>query len=260
MKGFTAWLVQDRRTADNPLSHLYGGNVKLDRRHDRRALSLVELRATLNTAAGSNVLFRGLSGRDRHVLYLTACATGFRAEELACLRPESFALDAEPPVAVLGAAETKNRKGAIQPLPLDVAAALRDYLEGRPVGVPLWPGTWWKRGADMLRIDLDGAGVPLQPKERASNGRVREAQEAPDLAQRLPLAGGGRGSPVAWPAVSGPGLWSGRAFSGSNRFLGPGMSGVGCSQWNRAPARFSPDTRGYAYFPRWQTGPAPFEL
>jgi site-specific recombinase XerC len=160
MKGFAAWLVQNRRMADSPLAHLSGGNVKLDRRHDRRALPLDELRAVLDAAARSDISFRGMSGSDRHVLYLTACATGFRAEELACLRPESFDFDAEPPVAVLGAAETKNRKGATQPLPPDIAAALRDYLTGRPAGAPLWPGNWWKLGADMLRIVLDGAGVP----------------------------------------------------------------------------------------------------
>jgi integrase len=160
IKGFAAWLVLDRRAADNPLAHLSGGNVKLDRRHDRRALSLEELRAVLLAAATSKVSFRGLSGADRRVLYLTACATGFRAEELACLRPESFDLDAEPPLAVLGAAETKNRKGATQPLSADVAEALRCYMEGRPSGNPLWPGNWWKKGADMLRIDLDAAGVP----------------------------------------------------------------------------------------------------
>jgi hypothetical protein len=63
-------------------------------------------------------------------------------------------------VAVLGSAETKNRKGATQPLPTDVAAVLRDYLTGRSVGAPLWPGNWWKLGADMLRIDLDAVGIP----------------------------------------------------------------------------------------------------
>src|SRR5215468_1282947 len=104
-------MVQDRRAADNPLAHLAGGNVKLDRRHDRRALPLDELRAVLDAAARSELTFRGMSGPDRHILYLTACATGFRAEELACLRPESFDLDTEPPLAVLGAAETKNGKG-----------------------------------------------------------------------------------------------------------------------------------------------------
>src|SRR5262249_35870510 len=77
VKGFLAWMVQDRRTGDNPLAHLSGGNVKLDRRHDRRALPLAELRAVLDGAARSDISFRGLSGPDRHMLYLSACATGF---------------------------------------------------------------------------------------------------------------------------------------------------------------------------------------
>ena len=37
IKSFCRWLVKERRMADNPLDHLQGGNVKLDRRHDRRA-------------------------------------------------------------------------------------------------------------------------------------------------------------------------------------------------------------------------------
>ena len=45
VKQFANWMVADRRMPDNPFEHLSGGNVKLDRRHDRRTLSLDELRA-----------------------------------------------------------------------------------------------------------------------------------------------------------------------------------------------------------------------
>ena len=50
----------------------------------------------------------------------------------------------------------------MQPLPVDVAAALRDYLNGKPENLPVWGGTWARdhRGAEMLRIDLDAAGIP----------------------------------------------------------------------------------------------------
>jgi hypothetical protein len=41
-----------------------------------------------------------------------------------------------------------------------VVEELRGYLAGRPADRPVWPGTWYKRAADMLRIDLDAAGVP----------------------------------------------------------------------------------------------------
>jgi len=53
------------------------------------------------------------------------------------------------------------RRPKVQPLPTDVADALRVYLDGKPSNVPVWGGTWARdhRGADMLRIDLDAAGI-----------------------------------------------------------------------------------------------------
>jgi len=89
-----------------------------------------------------------------------AGASGFRAGELATLTPESFGLDADPPTVTLPAEAAKNGRTAVQPLPPDLAAALRGYLAGRPAGKPVWPGTWHGKAADMLRLDLDAAGVP----------------------------------------------------------------------------------------------------
>ena len=160
LKAFAAWLVRDRRTADNPLAHLSGGNVKLDRRHDRRPLPLEELRRVFQAARASARTFRGLSGRDRTALYSVACASGFRAEELSSLRPAAFTLDGDPPTVTLAAENAKNGRTAVQPLQPDVAEALRDYLAGRPADQPVWPGAWYRKAAEMLRIDLDAAGVP----------------------------------------------------------------------------------------------------
>ena len=53
VKQFARWLVKDRRTGDNPLAHLQGGNVKTDRRHDRRELTEEELRSLLNATRAS---------------------------------------------------------------------------------------------------------------------------------------------------------------------------------------------------------------
>ena len=49
----------------------------------------------------------------------------------------------------------------MQPLPPDVAKALRDYLNGRPSNIPVWGGTLARdhRGAEMIRIDLETAGI-----------------------------------------------------------------------------------------------------
>src|SRR5262249_14971946 len=44
--------------------------------------------------------------------------------------------------------------------PRDVAEELGAYLSGKPAGLPVWPGTWAERGADMLKADLEAAGIP----------------------------------------------------------------------------------------------------
>src|SRR5205085_2728961 len=54
----------------------------------------------------------------------------------------------------------------VQPIPADVAAELRAYLSGKPVGEPVWGGTWakGKKAAEMLRGDLQAAGIPYVVK------------------------------------------------------------------------------------------------
>jgi integrase len=162
LKAFCTWLVDDRRTGQNPVAHLRPGNAQVDRRHDRRELTADELRRLLAAARDSARAFRGLTGRDRYHLYATACGTGFRAGGLASLTPESFDLDTEAPTVSLAARSNKSRKPKVQPLPPDVADLLREYLRDRPACQPVWPGTWaaLRVGADMLRIDLDAAGIP----------------------------------------------------------------------------------------------------
>jgi hypothetical protein len=88
-----------------------------------------------------------------------AAGTGFGASALANLTPAEF--DLKGPTVTLPARFAKNRKTKVQPLPADVADALRDYLADKPAGSPVWGGTWARdhRGAEMLRIDLDAAGI-----------------------------------------------------------------------------------------------------
>jgi excisionase family DNA binding protein len=162
LKGFCNWLVKDRRTGDNPLAHLTPGNSQVDRRHDRRELTADELRRLLEVTRASTRAFRGLTGEDRFHRYATACGTGFRALGLAGLTPERFELDGEPPVVTLAARKNKSKKTKVQPLPADLAGLLRANLKGKPAGARVWGGTWasLRVGAEMLRIDLQAAGIP----------------------------------------------------------------------------------------------------
>ncbi|HYH67517.1 MAG TPA: tyrosine-type recombinase/integrase [Urbifossiella sp.] len=161
-RGFFRWLVRSKRIGSNPLESLALVNAAVDVRRARRELTADELRRLFLAAMASARAFRGLTGTDRYFLYLTAAGTGFRANALANLTPGDFDLTPAGPVVTLPARFNKSRKTKVQPMPADVAAALRDYLVGKPVGTPVWGGTWARdeRGAEMLRIDLDAAGIP----------------------------------------------------------------------------------------------------
>jgi integrase len=162
---FCRWMCGTKppRLADNPFAGIARGNVKLDRRHDRRNLSTGELGKLLDTTRDSKRVFRSLTGEDRYWLYLTCCAAGFRAAELATLAPESFVLDNIPATASLPARIDKAKRPVIQPLPLFLVDGLRAYLVGKPIGSPVWPGTttsgWLDRAAQMLAKDLEAAGI-----------------------------------------------------------------------------------------------------
>lgn len=160
VKQFATWLVAKKRLAKNPLAKLSGGNVQLDRRHDRLPLTEGELRAVILAAKNSSTVFRGLAGQDRATLYATAAGTGFRASELASLTPLAFDLASDMPTATLAACNAKNGRQAVQPLSTELATMLTSYLAGKPASLPVWPSTWPARAADMLRVDLEAAGVP----------------------------------------------------------------------------------------------------
>src|SRR6185436_764936 len=97
---------------------------------------------------------RGLDGTTRWALYLTACATGFRAGALAGLTPEDFDLAGDAPTVRLAARGNKSRRVKLQPLPPGVAELLAPWVGSRPAGQPLWPGTWIDHAGDMLGADL----------------------------------------------------------------------------------------------------------
>jgi integrase len=160
VKQFTRWLVRDRRTNDDRLAHMSGGNVKLDRRHDRRALTNDELGRLIDAAQTGPVVL-GMTGPDRAMLYGVAVSTGLRASELASLTPESFDLDRQPPTVTVEAAYSKHRRQDVLPLRPNLVPALQVWLGENPAGCPVWPGKWAKAklAGLMLKRDLKAAGV-----------------------------------------------------------------------------------------------------
>jgi integrase len=160
VKQFVRWMLRKKKIAENPFLDVAPMNPKLDRRHDRRYLKTEELAKLLDLTRKSECDFRGLNGEDRYWLYHTVLSTGFRRNEVRALTPAQFELDASPPGVVLPTKRAKNKQGTVQVLPAGVAAGLREYLKGKPLDRPVWPGTWHEKPAKMLRQDLAAAGIP----------------------------------------------------------------------------------------------------
>ena len=161
-KQFVRWLVQDRRLLDSPLRGLSAMNVKVDRRHDRRALSADEFDRLLSAALqGKRV--EGISGSERRMLYLFASSTGLRRAELSSLTLRSLDLDAEYPSVIVEAAYSKNGRDDKLPLHPMVVEELRDWLgqQKRTPSQPLFhlksAGGELRDTANMMRRDLAAA-------------------------------------------------------------------------------------------------------
>jgi site-specific recombinase XerC len=162
---FCRWLVKDGRVAMNPIAGLSAMKVSdADKKRKRRNLTDDEFRALVDAARDSADPFMDILGTDRAMLYIVAANTGLRASELASLTPESFDLDDGTPTVRCKAAYTKNSQEAALPLRQDIAAMLRDWLEGRSAGQRLWNGRWAsdRQGSKMIRADLEVAGVPYK--------------------------------------------------------------------------------------------------
>ena len=56
---------------------------------------------------------------------------------------------------------TKNGREAVQPLAAALAARLRPWLAMKPRGQSIFEGMT-KRTAEMLRVDLEAAGIPYE--------------------------------------------------------------------------------------------------
>lgn len=179
IKQFCRWLVKDRRTRENPVSHLDTSNAETDRRRIRRALSPEEIQWLLKTTKGRGDSFRGLLGIDRYVVYCLALGSGLRASEIASLTPESFRLEADPPIVVVEAGTSKRRRRDEQPLQADVAGVLRAYLADCPTGERVWRGLQSDKTAKMLRADLEAARAAWI--DEAKTDQEKEAREQSDF-------------------------------------------------------------------------------
>ena len=158
IKQFCRWMVRHGRATTNPVDCLDGLNVKLDRRHDRRALTNDEVRKLLTKTAGSSAR-GGMTGPERRLLYLVALETGLRANELRSLTRSSFDLNTTSPTVTVAAGYSKRRREDTLPLRPALANELRDHLAAKLPTAPAFGMPAKRRTIDVFKMDVADAGI-----------------------------------------------------------------------------------------------------
>lgn len=157
LRGFFAWMTTEQRIGFNPFTTLEKVNQDVDVRHARREITSDELGRLFAATAASARTFRGLTGEQRHTLYLAAVTSGFRLNALAKTVVKNF--DFPGQTLTLAARVNKSRKLKVQPLPAVAVELIAVYVKKNKITGLLWPGKWNDRAADMLRLDLEEAGI-----------------------------------------------------------------------------------------------------
>jgi len=179
IKQFCRWMVQDRRASESPLEHLRGLNVKVDRRHDRRAFELNELKRLLETTLKGPVHF-GMTGYERYLLYRFAVETGLRANEIRTLTINSF--DFETSTVAVRAGYSKHRREDVLPLRGETVTLLKEFLNNKLPNAKVFGGTYKRLTrctSNMIKADL----VDTEIRDDKGN-RIREAVPYIDAAGR----------------------------------------------------------------------------
>jgi len=175
VKQFCKWMVRDGRASESPLLHLDALNTRTDRRHDRRALSVDEVRRLLVATEAAGIR-GGMSGTERALLYRLAVESGLRANEIRSLTCSSFRLAGKNPSVAVRAAYSKRRRDDTQPIPQTTAEALRAFLATKMPAAKAFNLPTASKIAPMLKRDLAAAKAAWvkeapTPLERDERGR-----------------------------------------------------------------------------------------
>jgi integrase len=143
LKAFLNWgdYIPAKQIQKNLAQH------KVEDSGKRRALTGAELAKLFKATEKSPKVVEGLTGRERAMLYRVAAGTGFRAQELASLRPSSFNLTDN--TVYLAAGASKNSEEVWQPIHPDLVKLLAKWLPTDKDEL-LWPGKWYEQAAQML--------------------------------------------------------------------------------------------------------------
>jgi integrase len=158
-KQFSRWLHHTGRTENDRLIILQRPQVIVGECLRRGALDEAAIEQLLEVTATAPALY-GLSGAARALVYWICVETGLRRLEVFSLTPANLDFTPADPCIVLRGRSTKNRKVANLPVTRTLAAAIAEVAKGLVPDEPLI-GHPPRRTADMLRRDLERAGLPL---------------------------------------------------------------------------------------------------
>jgi integrase len=179
IKMFSRWLVRDRRNNDDRLAHLSAQNPAIDRRRVRRPLSPEEF-ARLLESVEKGPSRQSLTGPDRVIVYILACYTGFRRNEIGSVKAHSFNFDSDPPTLTVEAGYSKRRRTDVMPIRVDLAKRIQDWLASKKkldstnplVNVAL------KRTAEMPKKDLAAPRAPWITESPNAEERQRRERSS----------------------------------------------------------------------------------
>ncbi len=183
LKGFGKWMVRDKRAKYSPLESLQTPqHVDVDRKHERRALTLAEMIELLKWTAASVERFE-MPAAERARLYRFAFESGLRPGQLRSLTVGSFDLDASPATVSASAAYVKRKKRHTQPITPAMADELRKVFASKMPAAPAFDLPRKDQMAEMFYADL--AEARQKWIEAAPKGKQRaERQKSDFLAQR----------------------------------------------------------------------------
>lgn len=167
VKAFCRWLWRDGRIKADPVAGMRSYNAKTDRRRQRRAMMVGELKVLYKAADEGPTLWT-MTGEDRGMMYRLMLGTGFRVKEIRSLRGKSCLLNETPPVLVVEAGYSKRRREDRQPIREKLAKLVKKYIQKKGIKAddPLF--VLPDKPNRMFIHDLAAAGVALKD----DHGRV----------------------------------------------------------------------------------------
>jgi integrase len=158
LKTFANWAVRTGVVSSNPLIMLGKLNEAADSRLERHPSSIEDLGLLLATAEAGDIV-HGMTGPDRALLYRTAVETGLRWSECRSLTRASFDFESASATVTIRAEDAKNGKQETLPLRPELAADLKTRMAMFLPAAKAFPGMWAGKGAEMIRTDLEAAGI-----------------------------------------------------------------------------------------------------